>query len=285
MRQFINSLSNRIFPVKFALFTDLHYGDIDNYGSGETYKYCREGAIKLQKAVNEWGDLDFAICLGDYIDNGQGPPDGYVPEQINNPQATTDLRYIQSIYEVFTKDRHMVLGNHDPDRFTKDEFIAEVDMTTNYYYFDKRGIRFIVLDDEYFADDDNASYENSNYWVDDEAKSYVPPTQRIWLDTALSTAPGKCIVFTHHVLDEDGGSYFRIINRAVVIGIIETYDNVLAVFNGHEHINRKATINSIDYYTMEAMTKNAYPLAAYGIISILNNKVTIEGFDGQTSYL
>ena len=217
---------------------------------------------------------------GDYVDAGHI---AYTPER-TQAQALVDLQYIETIYDNFSGTRYYSFGNHDTDKMSKATFIANTTMISKYYYFDVNGIRFIVLDATFLSDSDSADFDTGNQDPANHLTDYVPPTERTWLASTISSATGKVIVFCHQSLHSDTDP-LSVNNASIVRGIIETYGNVLAVITGHEHINLKTVINTIPYYSMNAMTAGAYPANAYAIIKVYaSNVVKIIGYGSQTSY-
>ena len=264
--------------VSFGFGTDLHYGLIPNYAG----RFPQDGFNKLTDAVNLWNtkSLNFAFINGDYIDAGHI---AYTYER-TQAEALVDLQNIETVYDNFIGTRYYSFGNHDTDKMSKATFIANTTMISKYYYFDVNGIRFIVLDATFLSDSDSADFDTGNQDPANHLTDYVPPTERTWLASTLSSATGKVIVFCHQSLHSDTDP-LSVNNASIVRGIIETYGNVLAVITGHEHINLKTVINTIPYYSMNAMTAGAYPANAYAIIKVYaSNVVKIIGYGSQTSY-
>ena len=264
--------------VSFGFGSDLHYGTINDYAG----RYPSDGDSKLTDAVTDWNaeSLDFAFFNGDYTDNGHI---AFTPET-DHATALVNLAYIETVYDDFVGTRYYSLGNHDTDKLSKAEMIANTAMTAKYYSFTVNTIKFIVLDATYLSDDDADDFDSGNQDPGNHLTDWIPPIQRTWLDTELSTATGKVVVFCHQSLHSDVDN-LSVNNASVVRGILETYGNVIGVISGHEHINLLTTINSIPYYSMDAMTSGAYPANAYAVIRILSNDVIkIEGRGTQTSY-
>jgi len=257
--------------VTFGFFTDVHANSNKASYSG---RYPQDAFLKLADAVSYFNtqSLDFIMMGGDYID--------HVGETAAN--ALSDLALIDAEYANATAPRYYVLGNHDLDAISKAQFISNTAATAAYYSFDVGTTRVIVLDANFTADSDTADYDSGNFnYVD----TYIPPSQRVWLDTQLSQAAGNVIVFCHQRLDDGGSTTHRVLNASVVRGILETYNNVTVVFQGHSHENAATNINGIRYYGMEAMTDGAHPDNAYSRVAVkTTGEVEIEGFGNQSSY-
>jgi hypothetical protein len=227
-------------PVRFGLVTDIHYADIEPAG----IKTYRQSAAKLAECVRFMNGqtLDFLVELGDFKDQGK-PPD----------EAATlgYLRAIEEVFRGFKGLRFHVLGNHDVDSISKQQFLqvtaGETKAGGTFYQFDLKGVRFVVLDADFRFDD--VAYDHGNYaWEE----SKVPPEEMKWLEGALSSSPGPVIVFVHQRLDGEGNGYF-VKNAAAVRGALEASKKVVAVFQGHQHEGGYSLINGIHYYTLKAL--------------------------------
>lgn len=238
--------------VRFGFFTDVHSADKDPSSN----RYYRDAAEKMTTAIATFNaqSLDFVMMNGDLVD-GSG----------NTSATITELNTINDVYETVNAPRYYNSGNHDYEQLDLSEYVAGTGMASaGYYYFDKKGIRFIVLDANYSLDDDASHYDTSNF---DYQDTYVPPTQRTWLTNALASAPGRCVIFCHQLLMiQTTANYVK--NADAVRTIIEASGKVLAVFMGHAHINDYWVLNGIPYYVMQAMCEGADPLNAYAVVTI-----------------
>ena len=130
--------------------------------------------------------VDFLVELGDFKDQGK-PPD----------EAATlgYLRKIEDVFRGFKGLRFHVLGNHDVDSISKQQFLdvvgmpstAFVGITGTCYEFGLKGVNFLVLDANFRAD--GIGYDHGNYaWED----SNVPASEMKWSQEALagSRRPG-----------------------------------------------------------------------------------------------
>jgi hypothetical protein len=236
--------------LTFAVFTDSHYADREPAGS----RFYRDSAEKLAegiKTVNEATPAPaFAIMLGDYVDKRGGAR-----------EKAADLKTIEAVFAKFKGPRHYVLGNHDVDVFTKEQFIAGTGMPAPNYAFDAGAFRCIVLDADFKKD--FSPYRAGNFsWVD----TWVPPDEQKWLKAALDGAKGKAIIFAHQCLDDEKRAD-GVKNGQDVRRILEESGKVVAVFQGHNHAGGFHEIKGIPYFTQKAMVEgqglknNAYALA------------------------
>ena len=237
--------------LRFGMVTDIHYADIDNAGT----RAYRESTAKLAECVEFMNrqKVDFLVELGDFKDQGK-PPD-----------ETVTLGYLAAIEKVFRGfggARYHVLGNHDVDSISKQQFRAAVGMEreASYFSLEQKGIRFLVLDANFRSD--GTDYDHGNYeWAD----ANVPPRELEWIERTLARTPGRAIVFIHQQLDGEGAYYVK--NAAAVRAVLERSKKVLAVFQGHRHEGGYSLINGIHYYTLKSVIEGSGPEnSAYAIV-------------------
>jgi hypothetical protein len=219
--------------LRIGVVTDLHYADKPAAGK----RYYRESIGKLAAASAEFQKhkVDLVVELGDFVDAADSPE--------------VEQGYLKSINREFAeicKDRHYVLGNHCVDTLTKDEFLGGVEQKQSYYSFDRAGFHFVVLDACFRKDDQPYGRKNSK-WND----ANIPPAELEWLQADLKQATGNVIVLAHQRLDVSND--YGVKNCEAVRTILEASGQVLAVFQGHNHINDLKQIAGIHYCTLTAM--------------------------------
>jgi len=103
---------------RFGIVTDCHYADMDSKGS----RHYRESLEKLGECVELMNSekVDFLIELGDFKD--EKPPG-------NEQQTIGYLRAIEEVYQGFDGPTYHVLGNHDMDSISKEQFLSNVENT------------------------------------------------------------------------------------------------------------------------------------------------------------
>jgi predicted phosphodiesterase len=252
--------------TRFGIVTDCHYADAEAAGS----RFYRQSPDKLAECVELMNaeKVDFLIELGDFKDQDKPPIE----------QKT--LSYIETIEEVFRKFRgptYHVLGNHDLDSISKEQFLARVESTNidsnrSYYSFDANRLHCVVLDATYRTD--GADYDRGNFdWTD----ANVPTQELTWLVQDLAAASRPVIVFTHQLLDGTGSVYIK--NASQVRQILEASGKVLAVFQGHHHAGSYSNIAGIHYYTLKALVEGAGAESnSYAIVEALpDGSITVTG--------
>ena len=232
-------------PFKFLVFTDIHYlpGDWTN----DTPEFLEK---VLARAERE--NCQMVIQLGDMIHGVCKPSKRVIDDYLK-------------IYNDFKVPSYHVMGNHDTDVLTKDEFFAHVSNTgfaaaQGYYSFVRGGVKFIVLDANFNSDSDSDHFSRGNWtW----SVAYIPPAERAWLEAELAAATCPVVVFCHQRLDGTG-SYF-VKNAAEVRRIIEKSRKVIGVFAGHEHSGGRNCMNGVSYYTLRSLAESgqSFEVACY----------------------
>ena len=257
--------------VRFGVVTDTHYADRERSGT----RYYRDSIAKMREAVAEFqrADLDFIIELGDMKDTTAA----------SEPLPT--LRFLDDIEREFSAFRgpcYHVLGNHDMDCLSKEEFLAHTRNAGRargkaFYSFSEGGVRCIVLDANFNAD--FTPYARGNF---DWRKAYIPASQIEWLDAELTRhADEPTLVFLHQMLDSfsDISKDLCVGNAEAVVEVLERHRQVLAVFQGHHHPGHYSHRRGIHYLTLQGMIEQAAPTSAYAIVEVeADGTIRVEGF-------
>lgn len=235
--------------IRFGLITDLHFADRDTPDGSS--RYYRESLQKLAECITVMNreKVDFLIQLGDFKD------------QNDPPVESETLEYLKTIsHELnrFDGPTYHVLGNHDHDSISKQQFldgvtISGINPPQSYYSFDRKNFHFVVLDANYTSSGEE--YDHGNFdWKD----SNIPRAQLDWLHQDLSRTQKPTIVFVHQRLDEkEGNASYCVRNAAAVRNILEEAGNVILVIQGHYHPGDMSTINDIVYYTLPAAVEGS----------------------------
>ena len=257
--------------LKIGLLSDLHYAEKAKAGS----RHYRDSLRKLRPAVDHFIKVkaDFAVELGDFVDEA--------------PSLKEELSYLGKIEAEFARfkgDRHYVLGNHCVSRLKKEEFLSNCGQRRKakrgYYSFDRSGFHFVVLDACFRSD--GVPYGRKNFkWTDTE----IPPAERKWLAADLKKNARPTIVFAHQRLDV-GGSY-GVKSAAEVRKILEGSGRVLAVFQGHNHVNDHKLIGGVHYVTLAALIEGALAEGntAWSVLEVYaGGLLKLDGFHHQEDY-
>jgi alkaline phosphatase len=252
--------------ARAGLITDLHYADKPPAGS----RHYRETPDKLAEAAERFRKekSDFVVELGDFIDAADS--------------VKAELGYLKRINRDFAaicKNRHYVLGNHCVYTLTKEEFLDGVEQKRSYYSFDQGGYHFVVLDACFRSD--GKPYGRKNFkWTDPN----LPAKEVEWLKADLKAAKGKAVVFIHQRLDVD--NHYGVKNAPAVRQVLEDSGKVLAVFQGHNHINDHKVIGGIHYVTLVAMVEGSGAKNnGYSSMDVFEDgSLRVTGFRKQNDY-
>lgn len=207
-------------PFRFLVFSDLHCcPGVLGWDSPERLQTI------LARAERE--DVSFVIQLGDFMHERE--KNGWLAE-----------RYLSSKIPVYS-----AFGNHDTDRMTVEENLELFHLEKNYYFFDRGGYRFLVLDPNYDFDGTECRHYAPGLRRHSD-RGYLPPEQLAWMDRNLRESPYPCILFSHESAERTNG----ILNRDDAWNIIsavhrESDTRVLLWVNGHYHCDHFAVINDV----------------------------------------
>lgn len=206
--------------LKFAIISDIHQ-DIMHDGDQRLATFL-EAARKNK--------VDFIIELGDFA---------FVKNE--------NLPFL-NLWNSYPGAKYHVLGNHDHDNCTKEEYMKFVGLERNYYSFDRGAYHFIVLDPNYlYRDGKYTPYAHGNFYVDTQMLAHIDPEQTKWLQDDLAATDKRCILFSHQCLEN------TVSNREQIRAILEAenrragYKKVVAAFSGHDHTSYERVIHGISY--------------------------------------
>ena len=207
-------------PVRFAIASDFHAPDIPD---GE------HRVATFIKAAND-EKVDFIIELGDFC------------------RLDSASQVYRDLWNSFPGDKYHVIGNHDMDRYTFEDYTQGMNMPARYYSFDQGDFHFIVLDGNNLFDGKKYThYARANYYVDAKKRAHIDPEQMEWLKKDLAATNKRCILFSHQSIEE------ALNNGAEVRKILEAenqragFKKVVMAFGGHNHSNYSKEINGITY--------------------------------------
>jgi predicted phosphodiesterase len=253
--------------ARFGIVTDSHYADADTIGS-RYYRHSLEKMTECIELMNE-KKVDFLVELGDFKDQNNPPIE---------QKTITYLRAIEKVFQKFKGPTYHVLGNHDMDSISKEQFLTNVENTKiepgkSYYSFDSNGVHFVILDANYKSDGTDYNHGNFN-WTD----ANIPPAELNWLRRDFAAACGPVIIFIHQLLDGTGPVYVN--NASNIRQILEQSGKVTAVFQGHHHEGSYSHIEGIHYYTLKAMVEGpGQENNSYAIVEILpDQSITVTGY-------
>ncbi len=233
----------------FVFFTDTHIQPELDAAHG-----CQMAFAKIAAATPE-----FAICGGDMV---------YDALEVSRTRADMLFDLYQRTEQTIQAPLHHTIGNHDlygivaksgaaptDPGYGKKMFEDRIGART-YYSFDHRGYHFIVLDSIFPTPD--------RLW-----EGRIDDAQLQWLahDLAALSPVAPIIVITHVPLvtgylaygpKPDGTPRYdtvSVANSAAVIALLARH-NILAVFQGHLHINELVNYKNCQYACCGAVCGN-----------------------------
>jgi hypothetical protein len=249
------------------MVTDVHYADADPVYN----RYFRESVDKIAECVEFMNEqeVEFLIELGDFKDQNTPPVE---------QKTIAYLQKIESRFRKFDGPTYHVLGNHDVDSISKEQFLENVTNTgvtnkSTYYSFDRKGIHFIVLDANFLAD--GTPYDRGNFaWNE----AYVSEAELDWLRKNLAGTGLPSIIFTHQQLG--GLGVTDISNAEAVRTILQESGKVLAGFDGHNHAGGHNLIEGIHHYTLKAMVDGSgRENSSYAVVEITPDRnIIVTGY-------
>ena len=259
--------------LRFGMISDIHYADREPAGN----RFYRQSLAKMKEAIDRLNQekVDFAIELGDFKDQDA------TPDEAKTLKYLTD---IEAAFQKFNGPTYHVLGNHDMDGISKQQFLERVEntgiaKTNSYYSFDCKGIHFIVLDGNFTKE--GKAYDHGKFsWED----SSIPEEEIAWLKDDLKQNSRPAVVFIHQMLDESKSVKQAVQNAPQVRQILEQWGKVICVFQGHVHEERYNLINGIHYYSVNAMIDGDGPEnSAYMVVDVFKDgSLKIDGFRRAT---
>lgn len=289
---------------KFGLVADIHHTNKAN-SSTRFYSAALDKTSHMVSVMNNEG-VEFAAELGDYVDTLAPGID---------PLA--NLAAVENIYTSINAPVYHVLGNHDFDNLTREQFLpnitngtadSKIDWQKTYYSFDTDNLHCVVLDADYTVDaphrpfdlktDDNGDGSISGdeaWWNWKDA--WVPQEELDWLAQDLAASSKPTIVLTHQTLYEEAnaGSYaidLMVKNADAVRSVLEADGDVIAVFSGHHHAGGFQEINGIGHFILEGNVEmGTDPVAdnQFSIVEIFEEaggtyRIELTGHGHQDSY-
>lgn len=241
--------------VRFGYITDCHYAAHIEPSLGRQY---RQSLGKMETFAQFMNILkpDFVVEGGDFKDLGRSREESFLY-----------LDRIEAAFAKFKGPRYHVLGNHDHDNLTKEEFLAHVanagqETAKPYYSFRVGGVTFVVLDANYGYD--GRPYSRGNFsWK----KTLLPDEEIEFLTDELAKAPGPVVPILHQQLDARDET--GIANARAVKDILVASGKVKFVLQGHYHEGQQSDEDGIHYYTCKASVIGPAPETnAFCLVSV-----------------
>lgn len=245
--------------IKFSVFADLHYRE------GNWNRAAERLEEILARAERE--KVDFIMHCGDFCHN------------------VIAARPVIDRYNRFPIPTFHTMGNHDFEATDTVEAVAEAYRMDekSYYYFDRSGFRMISIDTNFHHAPDGsiAHYATSDAWTKCHQDELLIPDEELeFLRSAIRTASGPCIVFSH-------GSIVRpcsVTNRETVLDLLrQEPGKVLLWINGHHHRNDLRIVENIAFFDLNSTTSDwinhphhAYPSELMAKFALSDHELLFE---------
>lgn len=267
-------------PLRIGLIADIQYADKPDKGT----RFYRVSLGKLGESITALNEAqaDLIVVLGDLVDEGPkdlAPVMGYL-KQSHSP-----------VYNL--------LGNHDYESVKMPGTLYKaLEMPAPYYRIDQAGWRFIFLNTNELSSYATVpgSKEEAEFKLLAEqqkklGRTHVVPwnggisqKQMKWLEKQLRNAGRKnlkVLVFMHHPLFPEDNTHDALNNREI-LDLLTKYRQVKAAISGHNHTGAFGVYRGLPCITLEGMVEMA-DSNAYGILTLLENKLIISGTGRLTS--
>ncbi len=255
-------------PTRVALVSDIHYCEAED----RIGRHYRRAPAMLDSVVRQARDLgaQAIIELGDLKDLDD-PPD--------RARSAAEVALVEAILHGAGVPVLHVLGNHDVDCFTKEEFLSLVRQPpgapsgSGAFALDLAGRRWIVLDAN-FRPDGTPLTEGHENWTDPT----IPPSQIEWLAAELRRGEGLALILVHQSLDADSPDPFAVRNAAEVRRVIEAAGRPALVLQGHRHYPAVCRIGPALYYTVAGLVDGPADAPSWALLELNGDEARIRGF-------
>lgn len=216
--------------IRFAIFTDLHYDHI------------HDGLQRIKKFVSQTAceDIDFIVDLGDFCS----------PKKENH--------VLLDMLDSTGKPHYHLVGNHDSDLYTKEEFLHFLGINSSYYSFAYGAVKFIALDASFIQHDYGYEpYSKRNYNSTRGIYPVIPPYELNWLEDQLSDDYPFFIILSHHSLENEfaqRGVYNRNAVQKLISRTNSSGKKVLLCLNGHDHADSIRKMGETYYFGLNSMS-------------------------------
>lgn len=211
--------------IKFAVFTDLHYDHVP------------DGEQRLDEFIDSirGENLDFIMSLGDLC----------LPIDEN--------KFIISKLRKLNIPLYFVMGNHDSDLFSQEEWGKFVGVKESYQSFIIDNTKFIMLNSCYMqSQNEFRCYYKRNHIKNADLYPIIPDFEINWLKNEMKREDLNYVVFSHHSLIHEFADR-GIKNRTEIQEILSSRSTILCM-NGHDHGQDCKIIQNIPYYTLNSMS-------------------------------
>lgn len=223
--------------VKVAIFTDPHSALIDTKVGTRRPSLS---PVKIKKMMDKFVKMgvEYVICLGDFIENAY-----------DDEENTEMLEMLMGIIRTYNIPFYTLMGNHDCDAFTKEEFYEITGLEGAPSKIRIGDALFVYLDANFLAD--GTPYEPGNI---DWKSTLIPQAQLDFYENAWRNTDAKDVyVFMHQNIDTNiPKKDYWVSNAVQVQEALAECPNLRAVYQGHYHKGYNSVIGGVPYRTIPA---------------------------------
>lgn len=225
--------------MKIGIFTDPHYSSQDVTCK---VRYNNQSLRKIEEAMRYFTQdgCELVIMLGDLTDT-----------EPSREKEADNMRKIAALLDQFSVDTICLMGNHDANVFTEEEFYDLLGQRYRPRTIRSEDVTLLFLDANYSKD--GTRYQPGNV---DWTNTFYPFTQA--LEETLSSLSGSVYTFMHQNIDPEIREDHRLANDAQLRDILEQSGKVRAAYQGHYHWGHETEHGGVRYITLSAMCENEH---------------------------
>ncbi len=178
----------------------------------------------------------------------------------HSPGRWTD---VIDAYHAFPMPVYHTLGNHECDFGTYQDALQAYRLDNGYYYFERNGFRFVVLDTNYFiAGDKLVHYENRNYRLPEFKDSItvhntLGKEQTDWMEQTIMDSPYPVVLISHASLERCyGETEFQMDELQRIWDLLDRVNadrqRVMMAINGHYHRDFLRIFKNIAFFDLNS---------------------------------
>jgi predicted phosphodiesterase len=257
----------------FGVIADVQYADADPAGT----RYYRLSTGKLREALTDLksDSVSFVINLGDLIER-----------DFKSYKPMMDLLDSSGL-----KVYHLA-GNHDysVEAKYKTKLPVLIPAKNGYYSVVFENFRFIFLNGNElstYSSNNKASIKNAAAIIAsmkekgeinaEDWNGGISNDQLVWLKSQLDMSDAdnqKVFISCHFPLVPE--NVHNLLNYKEVLSLLESYNHIIAWFNGHNHSGNYGNYNKIHFVTFRGMVETDLS-NSYAKVDVYKNRIWITG--------
>ncbi len=225
---------------KIGFITDIH-GRKSTKGAGKPNMESEKTLTYFAERMNNDYNPDFVVNGGDLIEGTDR----------EGQKSIDDFKTLADYFKIINAPSYHINGNHEMRGFSKNEWLNLTGYEKNFYYFDYKNLRAIILDgnENEKAETSIQNYNKNCYYLSEE--------QFEWLEKVLSEGGNmKKIIFIHYPPFETPGTKMIEQGQSSRLREIFSRNKVSAVFSGHTEKLEFKEIDGVKYFVIPGTEKS-----------------------------